>query len=105
MTRNEADEILSYIAQNLISPIAFDNRKASEVWLELSGKKFNQLCKFVYDLTREETKKMKCINCSWYWIDEGEKYYTCHCTEAEGDAPCECEEWEEEEEPELDEED
>lgn len=53
MTRNEADEILSYVAQNLISPLAFDDRKAGEVWLELSGEKFNQLCKFVYDLTRE----------------------------------------------------
>lgn len=50
---------------------------------------------------------MKCINCHWYWIDEGEKYYTCHCTEAEGDAPCEGDDWDEEEEEdeELDEED
>ena len=49
---------------------------------------------------------MRCINCSWYWIDEGEKHYTCHCTEAEGDAPCEGDDWDEaEEEPELDEED
>ena len=58
MTRNEADEILSYVAQNIISPLAFDERKAKEVWLELSGEKFNQLCKFVYDLTKtnEENK-------------------------------------------------
>lgn len=52
---------------------------------------------------------MKCINCGWYWISEGENCYTCHCTEAEGDAPCEDDDWdeeeEEEEEPELDEED
>lgn len=48
---------------------------------------------------------MKCINCNWYWIDEGEKYYRCHCTEPNGDAPCEEEEREREEEPELDEED
>lgn len=58
MTRNEADEILSYIAQNLISPMAFDNRKASEVWLELSHEKFDDLCRFVYNLTREGTKNV-----------------------------------------------
>lgn len=53
ITRNEADEILSYIAQNLISPLAFDDRPASEVWLELSGEKFNKLCAFV----REQADK------------------------------------------------
>lgn len=62
ITRNEADEILSYIAQNLISPLAFDERKASEVWLELSGNKFNDLCKFVYEMV----KKLKTV----YTIDE-----------------------------------
>lgn len=53
ITRNEADEILSYVAQNLISPLAFDERKASEVWLELSGNKFNDLCKFVYEMVKK----------------------------------------------------
>ena len=53
ITRNEADEILSYVAQNLISPLAFDERKASEVWLELSGNKFNELCKFVYEMIKK----------------------------------------------------
>lgn len=56
MTRNEADEILIYIAQNIISPLAFDERKAKDVWLELSGEKFNQLCSFVYNLTKENEK-------------------------------------------------
>ena len=56
ITRNEADEILSYVAQNIISPLAFDERKANEVWLELSGEKFNQLCEFVYDLMKEDKK-------------------------------------------------
>ena len=54
ITRNEADEILSYVAQNLISPLAFDERKASEVWLELSGNKFNELCKFVYEMVKSK---------------------------------------------------
>ena len=49
MTNHEkADEILSYVAQNIISPMAFDERPASEIWLEMSGEKFNELCEFVY---------------------------------------------------------
>lgn len=51
--RDEADEILSYVAQNIISPLAFDERKASEVWLELSGNKFNELCNFVYEMVKK----------------------------------------------------
>lgn len=49
MTRKEADNILSYVAQNIISPLAFDETPAKEVWLRLSGDDFNKLCKFVYD--------------------------------------------------------
>lgn len=57
ITRNEADEILSYIAQNIVSPLAFDDRKAKEVWLDLSGEKFNQLCEFVYNLVKESERE------------------------------------------------
>ena len=53
ITRNDADEILSYIAQNLISPLAFDERPAKDVWLELSGEKFNELCAFIYRMTKK----------------------------------------------------
>lgn len=60
ITRNEADEILSYVAQNIVSPLAFDERKAKEAWLDLSGEKFNQLCKFVYDLVKESEKNEMC---------------------------------------------
>lgn len=56
ITRDKADEILSYIAQNLISPLAFDERPASEVWLEMSGEKFNELCTFIYDMIDSEEK-------------------------------------------------
>lgn len=52
ITQKEADEILSYVAQNLISPLAFDERPASEVWLELSGNKFNELCAFITEMTK-----------------------------------------------------
>lgn len=47
MTREEADEVLTYVAQNIISPLAFDETPAKEIWLKLSGKDFNKLCEFV----------------------------------------------------------
>ena len=58
ITKDTADEILAYIAQKIISPLAFDDRPASEVWLELSGEKFNELCAFVREMIeRKEEKK------------------------------------------------
>lgn len=53
MTRKEAEDILSYVAQNIISPLAFDETPAREVWLRLSGNDFNRLCEFVYDMTED----------------------------------------------------
>jgi len=53
MTRQEADEILSYVAQNIISPLAFDKTPAKEVWLRLSGDDFNKLCKFVRNMIED----------------------------------------------------
>ena len=41
MTREEADEILMYVAQEIISPYAFDVRMGSEIWGELASTKFN----------------------------------------------------------------
>lgn len=57
MTKDEREEVLCYIAQEIISPLAFDERPASEVWLELSGKKFNSLCEFVSQFVREGEEK------------------------------------------------
>jgi hypothetical protein len=54
ITKSEADEILSYVAQNLISPFAFDDRPTSEAWLTMSGEKFNELCAFVYSMVKNE---------------------------------------------------
>ena len=45
--QEKADEILSYIAQNIITPLAFDTRPASQVWYEMIGEPFNNLCIFV----------------------------------------------------------
>ena len=45
--QEKAYEILSYIAQNIISPLAFDIRPASQVWDEMMGEPFYNLCIFV----------------------------------------------------------
>lgn len=47
MTRKDADEILGYVAQEILSPMAFDNRPANKVWEELTSTKFNTLCHIV----------------------------------------------------------
>ena len=48
MTNEEkANEILSYVAQNILSPMAFDDRPAKEVWLEKIGEEFSNFCSFV----------------------------------------------------------
>ena len=53
MTKKEAEDILCYVAQNIISPLAFDKTPAKEVWLRLSGDDFNKLCKFVRDMIED----------------------------------------------------
>lgn len=58
LTREQADEILAYVAQELISPLAFNERPAKEVWLELSSEPFNKLCGMVYKLVdKKENEK------------------------------------------------
>ena len=55
MTKEEATEILCYIAEEIISPLVLDNRPASEV-VEKEGytsTKFNALCKFIHGMVKE----------------------------------------------------
>ena len=47
--KEQADKILSYVAQELISPLAFEERPAKEVWEELTKEKFSKLCSIVYE--------------------------------------------------------
>ena len=49
MTKKEADEILQYVAKNILSPMAFDKRPASVVWEEMIGAPFSKLCAFVHE--------------------------------------------------------
>lgn len=55
MTRQEMDAILSYFAQNFISPLCTDRRTASEIWLEQSGEKFRALYQFMSNMQKEST--------------------------------------------------
>ena len=58
LTREQADEILAYVAQEIISPLAFDDRPADEIWRELIGQPFNELCAMVNKLVdKKENKK------------------------------------------------
>lgn len=53
MTKNEADIILSHIAQNFISPLCFDKREARDIYLEYCGEKFNKLVNLVFEMVEE----------------------------------------------------
>lgn len=58
LTRKQADEILAYVAQELLSPFAFDDRPANEIWQELIGQPFDKLCAMVNKLVdKKENKK------------------------------------------------
>ena len=54
MTKEQKDEILGYVAQEILSPLATDDRTASEVWKELIGEPFNKLCRLVCDMVEGE---------------------------------------------------
>ena len=58
LTREQADEILAYVAQELLSPLAFNDRPADKIWQELIGQPFNKLCAMVDKLVdKKENKK------------------------------------------------
>ena len=56
MTKEHADAILTYVAQEIISPMAFSTLSASEYWDECIGDKFNKLCKIVREGIDKPTK-------------------------------------------------
>lgn len=57
MTKEDANEILSYVAQEILSPMAFDDRPASEVWAELTKAPFSKLCKIVNEKVEKTIDK------------------------------------------------
>lgn len=58
MTKTKANEILGYVAQEILSPMAFDDRPASEIWSEMTGNQFHKLAKIVYE-DIDKNKKYK----------------------------------------------
>ena len=54
MTKEQKDIILGYVAQEILSPLATDDRTASEAWKELIGEPFNKLCRLVWDMVKED---------------------------------------------------
>ena len=54
MTKEQADKILCYVAQELISPLAFDERPAKEAWNDLIGEKFSKLCVLINEVVDKE---------------------------------------------------
>ena len=48
-TTKTADEILSYVAQNFISPLCFDSRSGRDIYLEYSSEVFNKFVEFLLD--------------------------------------------------------
>lgn len=57
MTKEQRDEILGYVAQEILSPLATDERTASEVWEELIGEPFRRLCRLVSDMVVDDGKQ------------------------------------------------
>ena len=50
MTEEQCTEILCFVAQEIISPLACEERTGKELFVEWSGERFNELCKKVYEI-------------------------------------------------------
>lgn len=48
MTKEQADEILCYVAQEIIAPFAYDKKANLDVWKQVVEDNFSTLCKIVY---------------------------------------------------------
>ena len=53
MTKEERDEIASYVAQNLISPLCFSKESTKEIYLRMSGVEFSKFFMFLNDMVKE----------------------------------------------------
>ena len=57
MTREQADKILGYIVENILSPLALDERPAKDAWLELTSEPFNTLVAMVNECVDDDNIK------------------------------------------------
>lgn len=76
------ENILTYVAQEMISPLCFSDKTCREAWAELSGEKFNELCKIAYS-----QKKVNLIHAIVFTEEEYEDYknekYFRNCTDGD----------------------
>ena len=59
MTREEATDILCYIAQDFLEPFALDDSVSEELHRRMVGEQFNKLCKFINGKVEENESKSK----------------------------------------------
>lgn len=53
MTKEEATEILCYIAQDFLEPLALSDDITEELRHTMCGDQFNALCKFIHGKVKE----------------------------------------------------
>lgn len=54
MTKQERDAILSYVANNFISPLCNNEQSGDELYPQYTGEKFNQFVEFVCNLNKSK---------------------------------------------------
>ena len=54
MTKEEMEEIASYVAQNFISPLCFSKEPVKEIYLHMCGDEFNKFIVFLNNMVKEE---------------------------------------------------
>lgn len=59
MTKEEATDILCYIAQDFLEPFVLDDSVSEELHHRMVGEQFNKLCKFIHGKVEENESKDK----------------------------------------------
>ena len=59
MTREEATDILCYIAQDFLEPFVLDDSVSEKLHRHMVGEQFNKLCKFINGKVEENENKSK----------------------------------------------
>lgn len=59
MTKQEATDILCYIAQDFLEPFVLDKSVSEELHHRMVGEQFNKLCKFINGKVEENENKGK----------------------------------------------
>lgn len=54
MTKEEATDILCYIAQDFLEPFVLDNSVSEELHHRMVGEQFSKLCKFIHGKVEEK---------------------------------------------------